>query len=331
MNTQSVWEQLTRLPFLNLYEKLVNSAIELDVFSHLTHPTTAKVLAKEMGWHPRNTEYLLSALVSIGFLKKQGVYYQNAEETNRYLVKGTNEYLGDFLLFYGQNEGAVPMDVKKLVTEGPKKSQPLEQSLDFEQYGTALRKAQKGYRQEELLKIVRSLPENESIHHILDLGCATGLLGLAVIADKKERSGILFDQLPPDLIQESIHQAGLTERATAKTGNFMTDDIGHGYDLILAIGVMLFAKGNMDELLKKCYDAINPNGVLLVVGEGISVDHTEPWDMVLGYLPYYFQGMELGVLHNEVQDAAKAVGFTKFERYTALLCSGTQDICIIRK
>lgn len=331
MNKQSVWEQLTRLPFLNLYEKLINSAIELDVFSHLTTPKTAKALAEEMGWHPQNTEYLLSALVSIGFLKKQSVYYENAEETNRYLVKGTNEYLGDFLLFYGQNEGSVPMNVKKLVTEGPGKPQLLEQSLDFEQYGNALRKAQKGYRQEELLKIVRSLPENESINHILDLGCATGLLGLAVIADKKERSGFLFDQLPPAMIQESINQAGLTGRATVKTGDFMTDDIGHGYDLILAIGVMLFAKGHMDALLKKCYDALNPHGVLLVVGEGISVDHTGPWDMVLGYLPYYFQGMDLGVLHNEVQDAARAVGFAKFEQHTKILCSGTQDICIIRK
>ena len=45
MNKQSVWEQLTRLPFLNLYGRLVNSAIELDVFSDLTEPVTAKDLA----------------------------------------------------------------------------------------------------------------------------------------------------------------------------------------------------------------------------------------------------------------------------------------------
>lgn len=331
MKHQSVWEQLTSLPFLSLYEKLVNSAIELDVFSHLTTPITAKALAEKMGWHIGNTEYLLSALVSIGFLKKQGVYYENTEEANRYLVKDTKEYLGDFLLFYGQNEGTVPMDVKKLVTEGPGKPHQIEQSLDFEQYGNALRKAQKGYRQEELLRIVRSLPENESIRHILDLGCATGLLGLAVIADKTGRSGVLFDQLPPNLIQESIDQAGLTGSASVKTGNFITGEIGQGYDLILAIGVMLFAKGHMETLLKKCYDALNPGGVLLVVGEGIATDHTEPWDMVLGYLPYYFQGMDIGILHNEIQDAAKSVGFTKFECNTKLLCSGTQDICIIRK
>ena len=331
MNHQSVWEQLTKLPFLGLYEKLVNSSIELDVFSQLSEPVTSKELAQKMGWHSQNTDYLLSALVSIGFVEKEKDSYKNTEEVNRYLIKGKPEYLGDFLLFYGQNEGTAPMDVKKLVSEGPGMPMQMEQSLDFQQYGDTLRRAQKGYRQKELLEIVRSLPENKSIHHILDLGCATGLLGLAVIEDEDERHGVLFDQLPSILIQESIDNAGLTKKAVVKTGNFMTDDLGEGYDLILAVGVMLFAKGHMEDLLKKCYDALNLGGVLLVVGEGIYADHTGPWDMVLGYLPYYFQGMDLGVLQNEVSDAAKKVGFLRSEQYTKLLCSGTQDICILRK
>ncbi len=331
MKNISVWEQLTALPFLNLYERLISSAMELDVFSHLTEPVTARALAEKMGWHVKNTEYLLSALVSVGFVDKKRDCYENTSEANRYLVKGTKEYLGDFLLFYSQNEGNAPMDVKKLVEKGPGTTKQMEQSLDFEQYGNALRNAQRGYRQEELLKIVRSLPENEAIHHILDLGCAAGLLGLSVIADKKDRSGVLFDLIMPDLIEQSVKDAGLEGRAAVKIGDFMTDELGSGYDLILAIGVMLFAKGNMEQLLKKCCLALNPGGVLLVVGEGISPDHTGPWDMVLGYLPYYFQGMDLGVLKNEIEDAAKASGFTKFERHTELLCSGTQDICIIRK
>ena len=30
----SVWEQLVQLPFLNLYSRLLNAAMELDVFSY---------------------------------------------------------------------------------------------------------------------------------------------------------------------------------------------------------------------------------------------------------------------------------------------------------
>ena len=327
----NVWEQLVRLPFLNLYSKLLHAAIELDVFSHLTEPITAGTLAEKLGWHGENTEYLLSALVSVGFLTKEGDCYRNTPETDRYLVKGKPEYMGGFLLFYSLNEGAVPMDVKKLVTEGPGEPQQMEQTLDFAQYGKALREAQRGYRQQELLRIVRALPENKRIKRVLDLGCATGLLGLAVVGDREDRTGVFFDQLPPALIEESAESAGLSDRIEVIHGNFMTDDIGAGYDLILAVGIMLFAKGNMDTLLAKCYDALRPGGVLLVAGEGIEPDHTGPWDMVMGYLPYYFQGMDMGVLKDEVVEAAKRVGFTQFEKRSELLCSGMQDIDIIRR
>lgn len=333
MHQQSVWTQLTQLPYLNLYTNLVNSAMELDVFSRLTEPTTTGTLAGKMDWNPSNTGYLLSALTSIGFVEKNGEFYRNTSETDRYLVKGSPEYLGGFLLFYGLNEGATPMDVKKLVTNGPQPvSQPqMDQSLDFAQYGAALRAAQAGYRQQELLRIVRALPENSGVRRVLDVGCATGLLGLAVVGDQLERTGVLFDQIPPNLIQESVEMAGLSHRIEVKNGNFLTDDLGQEYDLILAISVLLFAKGQMEPLMKKFYDALNSGGVLLVVTEGIAPDQTAPWDMVLGYMPYYLQGMDMGVLQGEVETAAQAAGFDHVETRTELLCSGTQDIIVLRK
>lgn len=328
----SVWDQLVQLPFLNLYSRLLNAAMELDVFSQLCQPVTAEALAVHMGWHKANTEYLLSALVSIGFLNKTDGTYQNTAEVDRYLVKGKDEYLGGFLPFYMQ-EGMAPMDVKLLVTKGPQSQQQeaMEQQLDFASFAQRMRQAQEGYRQQELLRIVRSLPENDQIRRVLDLGGATGLLGLAVIGDRPDRTGVLFDRFPPAVVEESISLMGLTDRTEVMCGNFMADRIGERYDLILALNVMLFAKGRMEELLKKCYDALNPGGVLLVISEAILPDHTGPWDMVMGYLPYYFQGMDMGVLKNEVSDAAVRVGFTKCEKRTECLCSGTQDIDIIRK
>lgn len=134
----SVWEQLVQLPFLNLYSRLLNAAMELDVFSQLCQPVTAEALAVHMGWHKANTEYLLSALVSIGFLNKTDGTYQNTAEVDRYLVKGKDEYLGGFLPFYMQ-EGMAPMDVKLLVTKGPQSQQQeaMEQQLDFALFCTA--------------------------------------------------------------------------------------------------------------------------------------------------------------------------------------------------
>lgn len=333
MNHISVWNQLVQLPYLNLYSKLVNAALELDVFSYLSEPETAENLAEKMGWNTTNTGYFLGALSALGFVTQAGGKFQNTEEAMRYLVKGSPEYLGGFILFYGQNEGMTPMDVKKLLTDGPQPvpQMEMEQSLDFSQYGQMLRMSEEGCRQQEILRIVRALPENSSIRRVLDVGCATGLLGLSIIGDDPERSGVLFDRIPPQIIQESIERMGLQGRSEVIQGNFLSDPIGEGYDLILAVSIMLFAKGNMEALLKKFHNALNPGGVLLVISEGIFPDLSGPWDMVTGYLPYYLNGMDMGVKSGEIPEAAKKAGFTSVETRTETLCSGTQEIHVIRK
>ena len=286
-----------------------------------------------MGWHADNTAHVLGALSSLGFVELADGRYHNSEEAQWYLVKGSPEYLGGFLLFYGQSEGGVPMDVKKLLEEGP---QPLpqmemEQHLNFSQYGRMLRMSEEGYRQQEILRIVRTLPENGSIRRVLDVGCAAGLLGLAVIGDAPERTGVLFDRIPSQIIQESVDQAGLTGRAQVMQGDFLTDSVGGGYDLILAVSILLFAKGHMETVLKKLYDALNPGGVLVAISEGVASDLSGPWDMVTGYLPYYLNGMDMGVRAGEVEEAARKAGFTRIETHTEVLYSGEQDVHILRK
>ncbi len=106
MNHISVWNQLVQLPYLNLYSKLVNAALELDVFSYLSEPETVENLAVKLGWNTTNTGYFLGALSALGFVTQAGGKFQNTEEAMRYLVKGSPEYLGGFILTYlfGYNE-----------------------------------------------------------------------------------------------------------------------------------------------------------------------------------------------------------------------------------
>lgn len=333
MNELSVYKQLAQLSFLPIYYKLIRGAMELDVFPHLTEPVAAETLAQKMNWNSPNTKTLLDSLYSLGFVEKKDEQYVNTEEAQRYLVSSSPEYTVGFLMMYMQ-EGTAPMDVAALVRNGPDSAakEQVDQSLDFTQFGDAFRAAQRGCRQQEILRIVRTLPENERIGKVLDIGCNTGLLGLAVIGDTQDRSGVLFD-VPPlcPLIDESIRQMGLAARARSKGGDFLTDDLGRDYDLILAVSVMLFAKGNMAAFMKKLYDTLAPGGVAVCVGEGVKPDFSAPWDMIMGYLSYWLQGMDLAVRAGEIEAAAKEAGFRETETRTELLCSGTQDIVILRK
>lgn len=204
--------------------------------------------------------------------------------------------------------------------------------MDFAAYGAAMRDAQSGIRQQELLDIIHSLPENSSIGRILDLGCGAGCLGLAVIRDAPKRTGVLFD-LPSmkRLIEETVSLAGMQERASVMTGDFTKDDIGGGYDLILCHSIMLFAIAGGPDFFARLRMALNPGGLVVCVNEGIEPDYSGPWDMILGYMAFNLQGMPIGVLKGQVADMAKAAGFGPVENRTALLSTGTHDINILRK
>ena len=120
-----------------------------------------------------------------------------------------------------------------------------------------------GFRQTEMQRMVRELPEYPVIRKILDLGCATGLLGLGVIGERKDISGILYDRPAMEpAIRESIRLTGLEGRAVPMTGDYLADDIGEGYDLIMAIATLSFVEQELASLMKKLYKAMNPGGVL---------------------------------------------------------------------
>ena len=333
MQDKSVLRQLEELPYLAPYIDLIKTSIRIDVFSSLTEPLTPSELAAKRGWHEGNTAYLLGALTSIGFLRKEEAAFVNADETQRFLVKGTPEYMGEFILFVSDSETGIPLDLECKVKSGPGEDQMPQSdgTVDFEAFGESLRAGQDGYRRLELLNLIRSLPEYDSIHSVLDAGCSAGLLGLTVIGDKEERTGVLYDQVPPELIEANVKAYGLEGRAKAVKGNLLTDPIGEGYDLILAIGVLSFVKQDLRGVLRKFYESLNPGGILVCISEGIEKDVTGPWDMVMGYLPYYLRGMPFALLKNEVADAAESEGFVKAEKRTLQMAIGIQDIDIFRK
>ena len=282
MDRKSVFEQMVELPYLAPYIDVLRTAMELEIFEDLEENALAVDVAKKHGWNEANTEYLLKALTAFGFVEKNGNLYKNTADASRYMIRKSPEYLAGFTLYY-MDAGIEKVDIKEAVTKGPDvlQKQELEGQMDFEQFGRMFRKAQTGLRQKELVDIIRGLPENSTIHKILDVGCATGMLGLAVVGDNKDRTGVFFDRFPAQLIKESAELTGLADRTEVITGDFLKDDIGSGYDLIIGISIMLFAKGNMEMLLKKFYDALNLGGVVLLISEGIDLENPSPQDIIM--------------------------------------------------
>lgn len=331
INKTNIYEQLTTLPYLSAYQQLIQGAIQLDVFSELKNPITAKELSEKMDWDESNTFNLLKALYSLGYLKRNGDAFCNMPETAKYLVKGKPTYMGSVLEFFCNNQGMSLGNVVQQVKEGPKPMEHLQKSMDFASYGKTMRDAQSGIRQYELLEILKSLPEYKSIHKMLDLGCGAGCLGIAVIQDVGNCTGVFFDrpEMQP-LIEETIKLSNMQESISVKTGDFIKDDIGGEYDLIICSSIMLFAIAYGTNFFAKLKKALNPGGVVVCINEGIEPDYSGPWDMILGYMSFNLQGMPIGVIKGQVADAAKAGGFYSVENRSVLLSTGMHDINILR-
>src|SRR5581483_9775140 len=78
--------------------KTLLSAIELDVFTELArHPLSLADLQARLGLHPRSARDFFDALVSMGFLQREGGTYRNTPATDLYLDKYKPTYIGGVL------------------------------------------------------------------------------------------------------------------------------------------------------------------------------------------------------------------------------------------
>lgn len=317
--------------YLPVYEQLLLGAIKLDVFSHLESPVTAGALSRETGWNEYNTLNLLKGLYSLGYLERNGDAFCNKPETSKYLVKDKPSYIGSILIFFCNNPEMNLGDVEQQVKEGPRPLKETQQTMDFAAYGDAMRAAQSGIRQQELLELIRGLPENKSIKSILDLGCGPGELGLALVQDEPGRTGVLFDKpAMKTLIEETVALENAQEKITIMNGDFVKDDIGNGYDLILCSSMMLFAIASGADFFAKLKNALNPGGVVVCLNEGIEPDYSGPWDMVVGYMAFNLQGVPMGIIRGQIAEAAKAGGFASVENRSERFSTGNHDINILR-
>jgi cyclopropane fatty-acyl-phospholipid synthase-like methyltransferase len=103
------------------------------------------------------------------------------------------------------------------------------------------------------------------VKRVLDLGCGPGTYSMEIAGNGVEVT--LFDL--PETIKIARDVVSRSRANLAKVrfmdGDFLRDDIGSGYDLILISQIVHMFSGNVNMmLLKKCRKALNANGRVVV-------------------------------------------------------------------
>jgi len=315
--------------------KLMMAGLELKIFNVLTDFKPAAEVARGIGAHPENTRRFLDGLAMIDLVEKQAGLYRSRPAAGTFLVESSPAYLGSLFRLAQEMSVDSLANLTDLVTGGPPTSRP-EADLWSEELWAAATRAGAGWVLggvgQRVAGIVAKLPEFPNFKKMLDLGGGHGVFALYLVAAHPDMHGVVFDQ--PKVVpvaREFIREYGLEDRLIVSGGDYATDDIGRGYDLVWASATSNFVKHEMDAMLTKIYTALNPGGIFISFQDGMTHEQTRP-DTMLGHLGHTLStGMDLFLDQGFVAETALKCGFRSVRSRTLETPMGAMDMDIAHK
>jgi SAM-dependent methyltransferase len=313
---------------------LLKAALELELFFLLDRPRSTGEVAGELGSHPGNTGVLLDGLTAAGLLEKDQGQYRNTPVAQRYLVGGGPCDLGPMLFNLARMRHAGLDSLAELVRQGPaaaREGTDLKQQDTWSKATAFLANYHRAGIGEDARRIVSALPEYPGMKKMLDLGGGPGLIGMTIVKSHPSLRGVLFD-LPPVVAAAGPHiaQMGLQDRMEVLAGDYNEDPIGQGYDLVWASLNLYYARENLEGLMEKIRQALNPGGVMVSYHEGLTHQRTAPACHVIGRIAPAFRGQDLSFDQGQIAEAMLAAGFRSVRSRTLETSNGPIDLDIAR-
>jgi 2-polyprenyl-3-methyl-5-hydroxy-6-metoxy-1,4-benzoquinol methylase len=247
--------------------RVVLTANNLRVFDQLMEPHTAAEIASMISTDPRATEILLDALTGLELTIKRGHKYHNGTLVRKYLVKGCGNYMGD-IIRYGESLWQSWSHLDEIVRSG--KPCREEGWRDYEAFTLGMH----NLSSQKSLAVLNKIGLN-GVKSALDLGGGPGTYSIEMA-----RQGIdvtLFDQpVTIPIARKIIASEGIAGISFIE-GDFIKDNIGSGYDLILASQICHCISDSENQILMhKCRNALNTSGRLVIQEFVLDKDHTTP-------------------------------------------------------
>lgn len=261
-------QQITDLLWSARSAMALISGIDLEVFTHIANgKRTASQIAQAAAADTRGMQYLLDALVGLGYLNKNGDQFGLEPVSAAFLVKGKETYMGVFA-----EETKMNLAAWNNLTDVVKTGKPL-----------SAVNTDKGGR-EFFPKLVSAIfplsfaganavaaslnnEQRNSIKNILDVAAGSGAWSLAfarAIPDAKV-TAVDYPEVTP-ITRDFAKRFEMTDRYSFIEGNLREVDFGKKkYDLVI-LGHIIHSEGEEfgRKLIQKSSDALKDGGMLLI-------------------------------------------------------------------
>ncbi|WP_296337651.1 methyltransferase [Reyranella sp.] len=286
------------------------AAVELEVFTAIAHgQDTIAAVAKAVGISERNAERLLTVLVAMTLLGREGDRFANAPDVERFLVKGADRYAGPWILFTKPRWSAFGELSKRL--RNPEENR-LGAYVDFtvedaRRYHAATYSIGMGAAR----LFSRSVDLNGR-KRLLDLGGGSGAYSIVATQTFPGLKAIVLD-LPPVTVvaDEYIAANNAADRVTTLPGDFTRTEFPQNIDVVvMASNLPQYEPDLIRLVVGKAFASLVPGGEMHLVGETLHDDRRGPLSAALWGLNEAIQH-STGRAHteSEVKSYLQGAGF----------------------
>ena len=243
--------------------RILLSGIELDIFTNINESgTTSNQIANHLHLNERACERLLNALVSLGFLTKKNHLFFNTADSFAFLSKKSSDYSAG--LMHLNHLWNTWSNLTQVVKTG-KSAHPAEINERGEEWLFAFIDAMHDRAKKQAPQQLANIDLSE-VESILDIGGGSGAYSMEFVSKKPEIAAIVFD-LPGvvPITKRFIDKEGLSDQIKTHPGDYTTDELPKGFDLVFLSAVIHSNSLEINkELIKKCYNSLNKNGKIVI-------------------------------------------------------------------
>lgn len=249
-------------------------ANEVGLFEHLAGgPASLDDLAQRTGIARRRLRILADAMVALGLLECQSDQYQNGAVAATFLSGATRADLRPFLRFWDRLSYPTWTKFEAAVRTGQGQSTLHLPEREQRIFSEGVEAIQAGPAQ--------ALPATYDFgrhRRVLDVGGGTGSWLSAIVRSHPGLQATLFE-LPAAAALARQHLASdpTTRQVEVVAGDFFTDTLPEGHDVVLIANVMhLLSPEHNLELLRRTREAVPEGARLLLVDFWTDPTHTQP-------------------------------------------------------
>jgi len=259
--------------------RLILTAFELGIFDHLSGTSlTSSALAAKICTDPRATDRLLNALAGTGLVHLENGNFSNSGFSEKFLVHTSPFFLE------GLGHSVSLWKTWNTLTDAVKAGHAVADIVqnDINHRGNAWIEpfiAAMHARGIAQGKELAALLDLSATFRVLDVGGGSGAFTFAFIEKNPAIKGVIFDL--PNVVpvtQKYIDKAGYNGVVTTLMGDYLHDDLGTGFDLVLMSAIIHINNPAENRLLiRKGAEALKEGGQLVIIDHVMNDDRTEPF------------------------------------------------------